>query len=324
MKKNRKSYPLNQSPLFKLRTIDSLSNVLNCKPSTLKRIERRGSLNYYFTHLDDSKKRELQIPKVQLKRVHIRINNLLSRIKPPVYLQSGVKGRSNIGNAKYHISGALAKLDIKNFYTSTTQSLVERTFRKIFSCTREVSVFLSSLCCVKGHLPTGSPISQSLAFYSNLGAFNHIYQYASSRGIKFSVYVDDLTFSGKMIPRNFLHYVSCYLNKSRGYKCHKFRTYNATTPKVVTGAVIDNGVLKVRNAHRLKLSDLLGKYDHVVESHEPDSEEIVIYFQKLIGHLFSAGQINGRYYQKGRIIVEQRAGLGIKSLNQNSSSKSNI
>ena len=61
---------------------------------------------------------------------------------------------------------------------------------------------------MNGHLPTGSPISQSVAFFSNLTVFNNISTYSKSRNIEFSVYVDDLTFSGKVIPKCFTDYIN--------------------------------------------------------------------------------------------------------------------
>lgn len=318
MKKTRRLYPLNQSPLYKVNSIDKLAKILGCDRRTLDRVISKGSANFYFTHLDGPKKRELQVPKSQLKRIHTRLNNLLSRITPPEYLNSGVKGRSNVKNASFHLSDtALLKMDIKDFYTSTTDFIVKRCFSKVFSCTKEVSEVLANLCCVNGHIPTGSPISQSIAFYSNSGPFNHINAYSKSRGIRFSVYVDDLTFSGNKIPRNFISYVSSYLKKNRGYECHKFRTYRACTPKVVTGVVIDNGILKVKNIHRDKIRLLLNDYDRVVSEYSLDSDEAIKYFQTLIGHLFSAGQINGRYYQLGQNHVSRRKLLGIRAVNQN-------
>ncbi len=319
MKKDRKRYPINQSPLYKIKSIDSLAKVLNCDLNTLNRIVLRGSLNYFFTHLDGTSNRELNVPKSQLKRLHIRLNNLLSRIRTPDYLNSGIKGRSHIKNASDHLSdSALVKTDIKSFYRSTTEVIVRKGFSKVFLCTKEVSEMLAKICCVNGHLPTGSPISQSVAFFVNLGMFNHIYGYSKSRDIKFSLYVDDLTFSGKRIPKNFLSYISNYVKKSKGYGCHKFRTYRSSTPKIVTGVVIDNGVLKVKNSHREKIKSLLNKYDQIVENNNFDDKYTRNYFQKLIGSLFSAGQINGRYYQLGKDIVTRRKVLGVKAINQNS------
>jgi len=313
MKKSKNNkYSINQSPLYKVSSHASLAKILFIEPRTVKVILKNGDNNYYFSTLPESD-RSLEIPKSQLRRIHARINNLFSRIEAPAYLNSGVKGRSNIKNAKDHLGDkALVKIDIKKFYPSTTEGMVEKCFIKIFRCSKDVAKTLSKLCCVNGHLPTGSPISQSLAFYVNMSIFKHLSIYSKARNIVFSVYVDDMTFSGKVIPKNFVGYVTSYIEKSRGYRCHKIRTYNASTPKVVTGAVITGETLKVKNAQRNTISKLLLNLDENVNNYDNDSLELVKYFQVLIGHLFSAGQINGRYYQKGKEVVKYRKILEIK------------
>jgi len=312
MKKSNNKYPIHQSPFYKVNSHKSLAKILFVEPRTVKKILKRGGKNYYFSKLPESE-RPLEIPKSQLKRVHARINNLFSRIEDPSYLNSGVKGRSNVKNARNHLGEkALVKIDIKSFYPSTTVDMVEKCFIKTFRCSKDVAETLSKLCCVNGHLPTGSPISQSLAFYVNVSIFNHLSIYSKARQIDFSVYVDDMTFSGKVIPRSFVSYVTSYINKSRGYKCHKIRTYNASTPKVVTGAVIVSDALKVKYSQQTKITKLLSCLDENVKKYDVHSFELVRYFQVLIGHLFSAGQINGRYYQKGKKMVEYRKKLGIK------------
>jgi len=307
MNHKKAKYPINQSPLYKVNNLKSLAKILCVDIKTIQTIIDKESKNYYFSNLPGDKERALEVPKPQLKRIHTRINNLISRISTPDYLNSGVKGRSNVKNAKVHLGDkALLKIDIKNFYPSTTNEMVEKCFHKIFRCTKDIAKTLSQLCCVNGHLPTGSPISQSISFYSNFGIFNHLNIYSKSRNILFSVYVDDLTFSGQVIPKNFVDYVTSYIEKNRGYKCHKIRIYNSDTPKVVTGAVIAGHALKVKNSHRKIINSLFLEFDEKTKSHTIDSPELEHYFQVLIGHLFSAGQINGRYYQKGREIVEKR------------------
>lgn len=313
LKKN--NYLINQSPFYKVNNLNALAKILCIDVKTLHAVVARGSANYYFSTLPGNKQRALEVPKPQLKRIHTRLNKLLSRIEAPHYLNSGVKGRSNVRNAKVHLGEkALLKIDIKNFYPSTTILMVEKCFNNTFSCTKEVARILSELCCVNGHLPTGSPISQSISFFSNIGVYSHLNHYAKSRNIEFSVYVDDLTFSGKIIPRNFISYVKSYIENNRGYKCHKIRVFKSDTPKVVTGAVIDRHALKVKNSHREIIRNLLLGLDSKIHQYQFEDPELVLYFQVLIGHLFSAGQINGRYYQKGKEIVGVRKKL--QMLNQ--------
>lgn len=314
--KNKK-YQINQSPLYKLTTHAKLANCLGFKDqTTLKSLLKRGDNNYYVSSLANG--RVIEVPKQQLARVHNRINSLLTRLETPDYLYSGVKGRSNIHNARKHIGcNTVLKIDIKKFYPSVTTEQIARCFVKQFKCTLDVAETLAQLCVVDDHLPTGSSISQSLAFAVNRPVFDHIDTYSRARGIKFTCYVDDLTFSSPVLPEDFCSYVVNYIKRNRNYICHKIRRHNVETPKSITGAIIDGHVLKVKNKHRNRISRLLHIYNFMVKRYKVDADELIIYFQRLQGHLFSAGQINPRYRQLGKVIVARRSALGVKALNQN-------
>lgn len=316
MKKN-KSYKINQSPLYKLKSHKKLASCLGLEnEQTLRRLIKNGDSNYYVSKLPDG--RVIEVPKPQLNRVHRRINKLLTRIEVPEYLNSGVKGRSNVKNARDHIGElSVLKLDIKNFYPSVTEQQIARCFVKSFSCTKDVAETLSKLCVIGGHLPTGSAISQSLSFIVNRPVFDHLNIYSKARKVKFTCYVDDLTFSGQVIPKEFCKYVTSYLKRNRGYNCHKIRVYKATTPKSITGAVVVGNVLKVKNRHRKRIQRLLHLYNFMVKRYQPDDKKLINYFQKLQGHLYSAAQVNPRYRQMGDIIVQRRCNIGVPALNQN-------
>lgn len=321
--KNHKKYPINQSPLFKLSCHGRLAKILQIKPATLRGLIKRADTNYFFSKIADTG-RELQVPKPQLKRVHARLYSLLSRVEAPDYLQSGVKKRSNVTNAKKHARSVPAiKIDIKSFYRNTKEVYVYKAFLNAYKCSHDIAVTLSKLCCVSGFVPTGSPISQSVAYLANKGVFDHINLYSRSRGVIFSLYVDDLTFSGAAATKAFCDYVTSYIHKSRGYECHKIRMYNAKTPKIITGVVVQNGILRVRNKERKIISELMAQLTQDISctAELNKSEKIVRGFHKLIGHLSSVGQFNGRYRQLMKNWIDFRKELKIGAANQNSLKK---
>ncbi|WNZ54956.1 reverse transcriptase family protein [Microbulbifer sp. MKSA007] len=317
--KNKKKHPLNQSALYKVKSHGRLAIILGLKLSTLRAIKRKGSDNYYFAKLESS--RDLQVPKYQLKRVHGRINGLLSRIETPEYLHSGVKKRSNVTNARVHAAKTkLLKLDIKSFYANTTEEQVFRCFYKVFRCSKDIAQTMSKICCVNGILPTGSPISQSIAFWVNKGLFDHLHFYSKSRGINFTLYVDDLVFSGEKVSQNFGSYVAKKIGELGGYECHKVRLYNPKTPKIVTGVVVQGEALRVRDRERKLISELIKKLKEDIKGAQNvyESPEVVYGFHKLIGHLASVGQFNGRYRQLMQKFVDHRRFIGVRAVNQNS------
>ncbi|WP_287848659.1 reverse transcriptase family protein [Aeromonas sp.] len=312
-----KSYPLNQSALFKINSPTKLAKILLVSDmSVLFKLQNKGEENYYFGTTGSG--RDIEVPLSQLRRIHNRINKLLSHISVPDYLNSGVKERSNIKNAAAHVNAKkLLKIDITKYYQSITEEQVRKCFRKTFQCSPDVSSLLASLCCVRGHLPTGSTISQSLSFAVNRPVFDSINIYSNSKGVKFTCYVDDLTFSGDDIPSEFCDYIVGYIKKSRGYKCHKIRRYNSETDKPVTGVIISNGHLKVMNRHVKVINSLYKSMNKMTARFSSTDKELIHYFQVLQGHLFSAGQINPRYKRLGWHVVDIRKELSVPALNQN-------
>ncbi|WP_339868197.1 reverse transcriptase family protein [Pseudohongiella nitratireducens] len=319
--KIKKYYPISQSPFYKLSNHKVLCKILGVELPTLKKILKRGDNNYWTGEVkkDDkkAKSREIEVPKSQLHRIHRRINLLLSRIETPDYLVSGVKGRSHVFNADLHRGDlAVAKADIKKFYPSTNISMVKSGFKKVFRMADDIAETLSKICVYDGHIPTGSPLSQSLSFILNKPIFDHINYYSKSRGLKFSLYVDDLTFSGKMIPKYFLEYLKKYFKKNKGYVLHKFRTYNSSTEKIVTGVVIKGNKLTLKKSQRFKIKKLRDSYLFYSDPAKINEEKTIIFFQRYLGHLFSAAQIIPRYKQIGKRVAKRRSDLGVKALNQ--------
>lgn len=316
--KPRKRYPIDQSPLYKLSNHNRLAKILGTQPSTLKKLVARGDSNYKFGRVGSDGPREIEIPKAQLLRVHARLNSLLSRLEKPDYLMSGVRGRSHVDNARRHRGHrAAAKIDIKKFYPSTSREIVKKGLRKTFRCSDDIAETLAKLSTVKGYIPTGSPLSQNMAFMANLQTFNHINHYAKSRGLTFTLYVDDLTFSGKVIPKNFLGYVKNHLKTTKGYNCHKIRNYSRNTEKVVTGVVINGDKVEVKRTQRQKVASLYSKIPYFTNPVRRDEIRTIQFFQRLIGHLFSAGEISPGYRNLGFYTIDVRRRAGVKAQNQN-------
>ncbi|MDS1310548.1 reverse transcriptase family protein [Marinobacter xiaoshiensis] len=316
--RTRKKYPIDQSPLYKLSNHKRLAKILAVQPSTLKKLVARGDANYKFGSVGDEDPRDIEIPKAQLLRIHKRLNSLLNRIEKPDYLMSGVRGRSHVDNAKRHLGHhAVVKVDIKKFYPSTTKSIVSRGLRKTFRCSEDIAETLAELSTVRSYIPTGSPLSQSMAFMVNLPAFNHINAYSRSRNLRFTLYVDDLTFSGEKIPKDFVSYVQNYLKNSRGYGSHKIRRYSASTEKVITGVVLDGNNAKVKRTQRRVIASLYRSIPYYCEPVRREDAATIKFFQRIIGHLFSAGEISPGYRNLGAKTVAKRKAAGVRAQNQN-------
>jgi hypothetical protein len=116
----------------------------------------------------DGSPRMAEVPNSDLRAIHKRLLDIVSRVFVPSYLHCSVKRRSYITNAAAHVGkGATSMLDLRHYYPSTTFSHIFGTFRNTFVCSEDVAYVLAKLCSYKGHLPTGSCISARLAYYAH-------------------------------------------------------------------------------------------------------------------------------------------------------------
>lgn len=255
MTKNAKAHALNQSPFFKLYSVPRLCRILGITRGQLDHLVKSGSNYHVFEKVTRGKTRVIEAPKPMLASVHSRIFKLLARIQTPAYLHSGVRGRSYLTNATSH-DGRQAgfKLDIKSFYPSTSFDHVYQAFRAQFLCSRPVAKLLASLATIDGHLPTGSSLSQCMAFFAHQAMFDHIDHVVRDFGGQLTVYVDDLYVSVPIVKRWQVKRV-CKIIESQGLEWHKERVYRAGKPKTVTGVVISPNGTRLPNSKHLKFRD---------------------------------------------------------------------
>lgn len=291
--KLRKTYPLDQSPLYKMQSRKRLAQVvLNVELALLERLATKSSNYRIFDINQGEKTRQVEVPKPLVERVHRRLFALFERIEKPDYLQSGVKGRSYITNARLHIGAVpLVKLDIKKFYPSVNSGLVFRFFHEKLQCSPDVAGLLTKLTTYDGHIPTGSCVSQLLAFFAAKPMFDELGNLAAAYQLSFSCYVDDMTFSGSRATPEFLWIVKRIVH-AHGFGYHKDRFYTAEQNKVVTGVMISGDRIAIlpskeheiwRQTHALGCGDL---------------EIRLAAVNSLIGSVVAAGQIEARLLQR--------------------------
>ena len=300
MKKPEKSYPLNQSPLYLMLSRKKLAGLLGFSPAALQRLADRTDNYVKFTIKQGEKERHIQAPKASLEKVHRKLFTCLVRIEKPEYLHSGRKEHSYITNAKVHQGAVpLVKLDIKQFYPSIDGSRVYRFFLEGLGCRPDVAGLLCKLCTIDGHLPTGSCLSQLLAFFSAKPMLDELHQHAHANEVRGTCYVDDLTWSGKNATPNFL-WGAKQIVHSHGFKYHKDFVYTAEDKKVVTGVIIYGPNLQVIPSRELdvwKALNALGGVNEVDRLKAMDS---------LIGKVSAFSQIDARYLAKVKALRQRR------------------
>ena len=313
---HRTDLALNECALYKVRSPWHLAEVLMIDYAALGFIARRGKLNYreYPKEMSAGKPaRWIECPGKALMRVQRRVRRLLAQILPPEFLHSGVKERSSATNAAQHCTDAkcsvpLIKLDIAKFFPSSDGRRVYWFFRQTMQCSSEVSRFLCSLTTIPAtkasnhlHLPTGGATSQALAYCCYKEMFDALYQLATDNGVTLGVFVDDIAFSGPKATSRLLNEARVIINRfGLESKRSKEDVWDANDAKLVTGVVLTRGGMRLPNARRLNIHQL-----HQSLRRAQNIEEKALIARRLLGALFSAGQIEERYLRQGHGLLRR-------------------
>jgi hypothetical protein len=289
-----KSYPITQSRLYGLSSKKRLASLLGFDLTALRDLVKQPDNYSVYTILQgNGKPRKIEEPKPEMKRLHSRLGELLSRIVPPPYLHSGTKGRSYVTNATAHIGrGRVIKADLSKFYPSTTYHHVFVGFLREFKCSGDVARLLADICTYGGHVPTGSPASMLVAFYSHKQIFDQLHRRMEAKGFTLTVYVDDLTISGRQLNGSHLCPVKRSF-QSVGLKCHKVRSYGPHESSVVTGAVVTNDGLRLPRRRHQNIGDSLRRLREA-----SSYEEIQAISRKLLGQINEAASVDERSRRK--------------------------
>ena len=243
-----KLYPLNQSCFYKLKNKKKLAAYLGCSLDDIKYLIKNNNYRTFTTKKED-KTRIVETPLASLKYIQKRIFNFLAKIEPPVYLHSGIKKHSHITNASQHLKkGKTFKLDIKKFFPSVTRYHVFNFFHKIMHCSVDVADILAEICTYNGHIPTGSPHSQIMAFYAHKKMFDEIYKISKENNLIMTDYVDDIAVTGDLITNEIKNLIRMIIKKSGlKNKKSKERLYSEGASKKITGIIIKNGEKRIPN-----------------------------------------------------------------------------
>ncbi len=152
-------------------------------------------------------------------------------------------GSSISQNALPHIgSNAVLSIDLEDFFPSIHASRVWFVFHTIGYSPR-IAAILTSICTYKGALPQGSPCSPKLANLVCLRLDARLLGYVGKRGIGYTRYADDLTFSaysGAKLWRAYKTIQKIILDESFTINNEKTRFSGPSRQHRVTGLVVTN------------------------------------------------------------------------------------
>lgn len=171
------------------------------------------------------------------------LHNILNKVNVSEVSKGFEKGSSILDNASPHLNAnAILVIDIENFFPSISTQKIYTIFHSL-GYNSLISTIFKNICCYNGSLPQGSPCSPKL---SNIVCFrldSRIQGYVNKKGIIYTRYADDLTFSSTHPNRlrTLLPFLEKIL-KEEGFNLNadKTRVMGNSRAKKVTGLIISD------------------------------------------------------------------------------------
>lgn len=264
-----------------------LAQLLGSTLNELKSFARRPEKYYRLRNVGKKKPRLAEVPVEKLKFVQSNIKRRLDEFESPAYRHCGIKGKSYKTNAEAHLGAqSFGSMDIKSYYKNSKREHVFRFFHYKLKIAEDVAWLLTDLVTYKGFIPTGSPSSQAVAFWSHANTFDKVNAFVRAKGKNFGLYVDDIGISsGQSKVQKDIHLKIGNILKNDGLKLKRSKvkySKRSGSPFEITGAIThSSGEVKAPNRLKKRLFDELDSVNRNINLLEEKS------FRSLIGVLRS-------------------------------------
>lgn len=281
---------LNMLGLPVIQNIDDFSELTHISKSTLYQLSKNADKYYkiYTIPKKSGKARVICQPSKKLKGLQSWVLvNILERLQVSSSCKGFEKGSSTYHNAQPHKSAnALLTVDLSNFFPTVSQKRVFNIFKAI-GYNNLISVMFSNICTYKESLPQGSPCSPKLA---NLSAWRldvRIQGYVGKKGINYTRYADDLSFSS-LNPLKVVQVIPMIkkIISDEGFRINptKTRIAGLARAKIVTGLVLTNDSVGIG---RNRFKDIRSKIHHLTLPSEQSNNKLLIEVRGWLAYLKS-------------------------------------
>ena len=268
-KKKSEIHTMEASPFYRIgRQVDLVPLTGNSLKNIKHLAQNRAQYYWRKEQKIGEKLRSISCPIGPLRTLHEELQSRLNRIKQPDYLYSPRRGHTARKNADLHEKSVqIAKLDIRQFYPSTTSEHVFRFFRHRMNMVDDVAGLLTKLCTIDERLPFGSPLSPILCTLVHRDLFDQVSVYCRSLSLIMSLWVDDITISGDKVSNQTLWTVRQMIH-AKGLKSHKAQLRHTHLGAIVTGHYLRPNGISPANKHHLGVRDALAALDVTLSSPE--------------------------------------------------------
>ncbi len=273
--------------------LSSLESDLGVKAHTLYAVSNRLGKHYHPVRIPkaDGSYRQLSVPDRLLKSIQRKILRvLLSGQEVSPYATAYRFGGGVVKNARVHVGKAqILKLDIRHFFDSIRYSTVKELVFPAGIYSEQNRVLLTMLCYYRDALPQGAPTSPAISNIILRDFDNTVGAWCAGRGIAYTRYCDDMTFSGEfdagevtgLVRRELARY-GLRLNGA------KTKVVDAHHRQTVTGIVVnckENTAGEYRKTLRQEIyyCRKYGVKSHLQRIDSADSPER--YLQRLLGRV---------------------------------------
>lgn len=290
----------------KIKDVAGLSHELGMGVKQVVNIAKKSTEFYIPFDLRkrfSQKWRHIDNPTKELKEIQKKINKHLLRqamLKLPANIIGGMENKTIRDNAIVHVGQEMVVIiDIRNCFPRTKHTIIFDIWKNILDLDINCSRILTQLTTLNGHLPQGSPASLSLSNLALLPIFEKIDSYTKFRHLNFTMYVDDITISGK--SADVLEAISPIIGiiQKHGYsvRSKKIKKMPSNKPQISTGLklnkeisidkrVINNIRIEIINLAKLKKpylsrKSILGKIANVRKI-SPENGERLLEFANTI------------------------------------------
>ena len=269
---------LNMFGLPVIQTIEDFSILTHISKYTIYQLSINSDKYYktYNVKKKSGKERSISQPSRKLKGLQSWILvNILNKVKVSSSCKGFEKNSSTLDNALPHKgSNTILSLDLKDFFPSITSKQIYNIFISL-GYNNEISTILANICTYNKSLPQGSPCSPKLANLVTWRLDLRIQGYVGRRGINYTRYADDLTFSGlspvkvvKILPmvKHIINNENFEINNS------KTRIAGSARAKTVTGLVISGENIGIG---KKKYNKLRSKLFHLTLPDKQDDRKLL-------------------------------------------------
>lgn len=298
------------------RELSSLCNDLGYSARALYAASNTIYKHYHRVDIPkaDGGKRTLNVPDLYLKSIQKSIvRNLLIYEEISPYATAYYTGGSTRKNAGPHIGATvILKMDIKKFFDHITFPMIKK---KVFTADKYSEanrVLLSVLCVHNECTPQGAPTSPYVSNIIMRDFDNRVGAWCEDKGIKYTRYCDDMTFSGNFDPKEVKAYVTREIRRE-GFFVNNKKTIVVKDGrrKEITGIVV-NEKISVPNAYKRRLRQEIyycrkfGVDSHIAAKGVEEGPEK--YLRKLLGranYILSVERDNNEIKEYKEWIVNQ-------------------